>query len=118
VDLPGYQPKGDGDGVHVGNDMSVIDRALRMLKQKVDGIPAQETIRKVRTNSVCPNDELVPCSRSDRPHLTSLSEAWSNRAVRLFSWSLFSIATPNSSKSLSLTGKARLGFFRSAGGAK
>jgi hypothetical protein len=75
VDLPGYQPKGDGDGVHVGNDMSVIDRALRMLKQKVDGIPAQETIRKVRTNSVCPNDELVPCSRSDRPHLTSLSEA-------------------------------------------
>jgi HTH-type transcriptional regulator / antitoxin MqsA len=28
VDLPGYYPKGDGDGVHVGNDMSVVDRAL------------------------------------------------------------------------------------------
>jgi HTH-type transcriptional regulator/antitoxin MqsA len=40
---------GDGDGVHVGNDMSVVDRALRMLKEKVDGIPAPETIRKVRT---------------------------------------------------------------------
>ena len=49
VDLPGYYPKGDGDGVHVGNDMSVVDRALRMLKEKVDGIPTPETIRKVRT---------------------------------------------------------------------
>jgi hypothetical protein len=34
VDLPGYYPKGDGDGVHVGNDMSVVDRALRTLKEK------------------------------------------------------------------------------------
>jgi HTH-type transcriptional regulator/antitoxin MqsA len=31
VELPGYYPKDDGDGVHVGNDMSVVDRALRML---------------------------------------------------------------------------------------
>ncbi len=31
VHLPGYYPKGDGDGVHVGNDMSVVDRALRTL---------------------------------------------------------------------------------------
>jgi HTH-type transcriptional regulator/antitoxin MqsA len=45
VDLPGYYPKGDG----VGNDMSIVDRALRMLKEKVDGIPAPETIRKERT---------------------------------------------------------------------
>jgi HTH-type transcriptional regulator / antitoxin MqsA len=43
VDLPGYYPKGDGDGVHVGNDLSVVDRALHMLKEKVDGIPAAET---------------------------------------------------------------------------
>jgi HTH-type transcriptional regulator / antitoxin MqsA len=50
VDLPGYYPRGRGDGVHVGNDMSVVDRALRMLKEKVDGIPAPETIRKVRTS--------------------------------------------------------------------
>ncbi|MBX9827476.1 MAG: hypothetical protein K2Y27_21090 [Xanthobacteraceae bacterium] len=33
VDLPGYYPKGKGDGVHVGNDMSVVDRALRALKE-------------------------------------------------------------------------------------
>ncbi len=49
VDLPGYYPEGNGEGVHVGNDMSVVDRALRVLKEKVDGIPAPETIRKVRT---------------------------------------------------------------------
>lgn len=33
VDLAGYYPKGDGDGVHVGNDMSVVDRALRALRE-------------------------------------------------------------------------------------
>jgi HTH-type transcriptional regulator/antitoxin MqsA len=49
VDLPGYYPKGNGDGVHVGNDMSVVDHAMRKMKEKVDGIPAPETIRKVRT---------------------------------------------------------------------
>ena len=38
VDLPGYYPQDDGEGVHVGNDMSVVDRALRALKEKVDGI--------------------------------------------------------------------------------
>lgn len=49
VDLPGYYPKGNGDRVHVGDDMNEIDRALRALKEKVDGILAPETIRKVRT---------------------------------------------------------------------
>jgi HTH-type transcriptional regulator/antitoxin MqsA len=34
VGLPGYYPKGDGDGVHVGNDINVVDRALRTLKEK------------------------------------------------------------------------------------
>ena len=29
VDLPGYYPQGDGDGVHVGDDMSVIDRSFQ-----------------------------------------------------------------------------------------
>jgi HTH-type transcriptional regulator/antitoxin MqsA len=32
VDLPGYYPKGEGDGVHVGKDMSVADHALRALE--------------------------------------------------------------------------------------
>jgi HTH-type transcriptional regulator/antitoxin MqsA len=48
VDLPGYYPKGGGEGVHVGSDMSVVDQALRVLKEQVDGIPAPETIRNLR----------------------------------------------------------------------
>jgi len=49
VDLPGYYPVGEGDGVHVGEDMSVVDEALRGLKEKVDGVPAPATIRQIRT---------------------------------------------------------------------
>lgn len=49
VDLPGYYPGGEGDGVLVGEDMRVVDAALRMLKEKVDGIPSPATIRRVRT---------------------------------------------------------------------
>ena len=49
VDLPGYYPKGDGDGVLVGEDMSVVDAALRALKEKVEGVPSPATIRRVRT---------------------------------------------------------------------
>lgn len=48
VDLPGYYPAGDGDGVHVGDDIHVVDRALRALKEKVEGIPTPDTIRRVR----------------------------------------------------------------------
>lgn len=48
VDLPGYYPLGEGDGVHVGKDMSVVDVALRELRQKVEGIPTPATIRQVR----------------------------------------------------------------------
>jgi HTH-type transcriptional regulator/antitoxin MqsA len=48
VDLPGYYPSGDGDGVHVGKDMGVVDDALRALKERVDGVPTPSTIRRVR----------------------------------------------------------------------
>ncbi len=48
VELPGYYPAGEGDGVHVGKDMSVVDEALRSLKEKVDGLPAPATIRQIR----------------------------------------------------------------------
>jgi HTH-type transcriptional regulator/antitoxin MqsA len=48
VDLPGYYPDGDGDGVHVGRDMSVVDAALRSLKEKVEGVPSPATIRRIR----------------------------------------------------------------------
>ena len=49
VDLPGYYPEGAGDGVHVGDDMSVVDAALRSLKEKLEGVPSPATIRRVRT---------------------------------------------------------------------
>ena len=48
VELPGYYPAGEGDGVHVGSDMAVVDEALRALKEKIDGVPAPATIRRVR----------------------------------------------------------------------
>lgn len=49
VDLPGYYPAGEGDGVHVGDDMAAADNALRELKERVDGVPSPKTIRRVRT---------------------------------------------------------------------
>ncbi|MGJ0510059.1 MAG: hypothetical protein ACR652_23645 [Methylocystis sp.] len=36
VDLPGYYPSGEGEGVHIGKDMAVVDQALRDLKDKAD----------------------------------------------------------------------------------
>jgi len=48
VDLPGYYPAGEGEGVHVGQDMSVVDEALRALKEKIEGVPSPATIRRVR----------------------------------------------------------------------
>lgn len=48
VELPGYYPAGAGDGVHVGKDMSVVDNALRELKEKTEGVPTPATIRRVR----------------------------------------------------------------------
>jgi HTH-type transcriptional regulator/antitoxin MqsA len=48
VDLPGYYPKGEGDGVHVGKDMAAVDAALRALKEKVDGVPSPASIRRLR----------------------------------------------------------------------
>jgi HTH-type transcriptional regulator / antitoxin MqsA len=48
VDLPGYYPVGEGDGVHVGEDMRVVDAALRDLRRTVDGLPTPEDIRALR----------------------------------------------------------------------
>lgn len=49
VELPGYYPADAGDGVHIGDDMAVVDAALRGLKEAVDGVPTPATIRRVRT---------------------------------------------------------------------
>lgn len=48
VDLPGYYPASDGESVHVGDDMIAVDAALRLLKEKIDGVPAPATIRRMR----------------------------------------------------------------------
>ena len=48
VDLPGYYPEGEGDGVVVGDDMRPVDEALRALKEKLDGVPSPATIRRIR----------------------------------------------------------------------
>jgi HTH-type transcriptional regulator / antitoxin MqsA len=48
VDLPGYYPAGDGDGVHLGDDMAAVDVALRLLKSRIDGLPTPESIRSIR----------------------------------------------------------------------
>lgn len=49
VELPGYYPASAGDGVHVGDDMAVVDEALRGLKEKIEGLPSPATIRRIRT---------------------------------------------------------------------
>lgn len=48
VDLPGYYPSNEGDGVHIGGDMAVVDTALRVLKEKVEGLPTPASIRRIR----------------------------------------------------------------------
>jgi hypothetical protein len=48
VDLPGYYPAGEGEGVHIGKDMAVVDQALRDLKEKSVGVPSPETIHRLR----------------------------------------------------------------------
>ncbi|MFC3642810.1 type II toxin-antitoxin system MqsA family antitoxin [Aquibium oceanicum] len=48
VDLPGYYGESDGDGVLVGDDMKAADEALRLLKERVDGVPTPDTIRRIR----------------------------------------------------------------------
>lgn len=48
VALPGYYPDNGDNGVHVGDDMTVTDAALRALKEELEGIPSPTTIRRVR----------------------------------------------------------------------
>jgi HTH-type transcriptional regulator/antitoxin MqsA len=48
VDLPGWYPEGEGDGVLVGDDMAAADQALRELKERVDGLPSPTSIRRIR----------------------------------------------------------------------
>lgn len=38
VDLPGWYPDGDGDGIVSGNDFKASDRALHRMKARVQGL--------------------------------------------------------------------------------
>ncbi len=49
IERPDYYADRGGEGVHVGDDMSVVDAALRVLKEKVDRVPTMATIRRIRT---------------------------------------------------------------------
>lgn len=49
VELPGYYPEGEGEGVFVGDDMAAADDALRLLRRRVDGIPTPQQIRDFRS---------------------------------------------------------------------
>ena len=40
ADLPGCYPAGSGESVHVGADMEPAEAALRLLKERVDGVRA------------------------------------------------------------------------------
>ena len=82
VELPGYYPRGEGDGVHVGKDMSIVDEALRELKEKADGVPSPATIRRLRAKLRLSQREAAPCSRSARTPSTNTSVAWSSRVAR------------------------------------
>jgi HTH-type transcriptional regulator/antitoxin MqsA len=48
VNLPGYYAEDDADAVHVGADMAEADAALRRLKERADGVPTPETVRRIR----------------------------------------------------------------------
>jgi HTH-type transcriptional regulator/antitoxin MqsA len=47
VDLPGYYPLGEGEGVHVGDDLAVVEVALASLKAQA-GLPTPDRIRALR----------------------------------------------------------------------
>lgn len=48
VDLPGWYPDGEGDGIVDARDMRVLDRAMNQLKAEVEGVPAPAEIRRIR----------------------------------------------------------------------
>lgn len=49
VDLPGYYGSDGEDGILVGDDMKVADEAVRLLKERIDGLPSPSSIRRIRS---------------------------------------------------------------------
>ncbi|WP_114394545.1 type II toxin-antitoxin system MqsA family antitoxin [Oleisolibacter albus] len=48
VNLPGYYPDDDSEGVHIGDDMAPLDDALRQLKEQAGDLLAPERIKRIR----------------------------------------------------------------------
>ena len=49
VDLPGWYPtRKSGDGLHVGNDLAVVDKTLAELKAEVQGVLKPDEVRAIR----------------------------------------------------------------------
>jgi HTH-type transcriptional regulator / antitoxin MqsA len=48
VDRPGYYSASNDEGVLIGDDMRVTDEALRILKERADGLPSPATIKRIR----------------------------------------------------------------------
>jgi HTH-type transcriptional regulator / antitoxin MqsA len=49
VSLPGWYPiRKDGEGLHVNNDMDVVDRALVELKAEAHGVLKPDEVRAIR----------------------------------------------------------------------
>jgi HTH-type transcriptional regulator/antitoxin MqsA len=48
VDLPGWYPDGEGDGIVSGDDFKVSNRALHRMKARVEGLLEPEEIKRIR----------------------------------------------------------------------
>lgn len=49
VDLPGWYPEDDDDGIISGPDAEVGDRALHEMKAEIASLPTPDEIRRIRT---------------------------------------------------------------------
>jgi hypothetical protein len=75
VDLPGYYPTGDGEGVHLGKDMAIVDQALRGLKEKADGVPSPKRSGVCAPSLSYLSGRRALCSTSGKTPSTNMSEA-------------------------------------------
>jgi HTH-type transcriptional regulator/antitoxin MqsA len=48
VDLPGWYPDGEGDGIVSGDDFKVSNRALHRMKARAEGLLEPEDIKRIR----------------------------------------------------------------------
>lgn len=48
IPMPGWYCDTCGESIHTGADMKVSDRALNLLKARVEGLPEPEEIRRIR----------------------------------------------------------------------